>query len=52
MVETKVPDLDDVPLADLADDEDLIAALWHALGTTPRRRTETVILGARFGSSI
>lgn len=51
MVETKVPDLADVPLTDLAKNEDLLAALRHTL-REPSRPTSTIAIGPAFSSSI
>ena len=56
VVETKIP-LMDMPLGDLASDENLLAALRHAAGVpaaTPARRVVTVrpARGTKFGSSI
>lgn len=54
VVGSKIPDLMDVPLADLAKNEDLLAALRHALA---ERRVlpqpvEDITIGPGFSSSI
>jgi hypothetical protein len=52
VVETKIP-LMDMPLGDLANDENLLPALRHTLGTpSPRVATVTPAPGTAFQSGI